>query len=195
MKTFILAVPNSNLFPFTIKPINIQSPIHVQLIQQCIADKVPLAVAFQLMDEFRYRPIAGYGMPTISETRLDGSILIYIQGEGKIDLAQATSLPSGVITYHEVEVIHENYELDENLRLHYVALSKYFANWIDRHVIDATQKDFFIQSLVGVKEVIAACGAYLVRDYEMQYELMEMTNINDQIMYLHRLMLSNQLIS
>lgn len=195
MKIFILAVPNSNLFPLTIKPINIQSPIHVQLIQQSISDRVPLAVAFQLMDEFRYRPIAGYGMPSISETRLDGSILIYVQGEGKIDLSQASPVPTGVITYHDAPTLHESLELDDNLRSQYVALSKYFANWIDRHVVDATQKEFFIQSLIGVKEVVAACAAYLVRDFEMQYELMEMTNINDQIVYLHRLMLSSQLIS
>lgn len=194
MKTFVLAVPNANLFPFTIKPISIQSIPQAQLIRQSIADQVPMAIGFYMSGESHYRSIAGYGYPYIAESRLDGSILIYVQGDGKVNLNNSTAISNGIITYNDVQLITETYELDESLNENYLALSKYFAYWIDRHMTDPVQKDFFIKSLVGAKEIIAACSAYLVKDFEMQYELMEKVDINEQIAYLHRLMLSSQLL-
>jgi hypothetical protein len=194
MKTFILSVPNTNLFPFTIRPINIQSEQQANLIRQAVAEQVPVAIGFFVQGEGRSREIAGYGVPYIADMRLDGSLLMYVQGEGKVNISHSTVISNGVITYNDVQVIAEDYALDDNFRHQYVALSKYFANWIDKYIVDPHQKDFFLKSLAGAKEVVAACGTYLVKDFEIQYELMERTNINDQIEYLHRLMLSKQLI-
>lgn len=194
MKTFILSVPNTNLFPFTIRPINIQSVQQANLIRQAVLEQVPVAVGFHMDGETHSREVAGYGVPYIADMKPDGSLLMYVQGEGKVNISQSTVISTGIITYSDVQVIVEDYALDEKFKHQYVALSKYFANWIDKYIIDANQKDFFLKSLIGAKEVVAACGTYLVRDFEIQYELMEIVNINDQINYLHRLMLSKQLI-
>ncbi|MBC7753478.1 MAG: hypothetical protein H7Z71_04515 [Moraxellaceae bacterium] len=194
MKTFILSVPNTNLFPFTIRPINIGSVQQANLIRQAVSEKVPVAIGFHMEGEAQSREVAGYGVPYIADMRLDGSLLMYVQGEGKVNISQSTVISNGIITYNDVQVIEETYALDENIKHQYVALSKYFANWIDKYIVDPNQKDFFLKSLIGAKEVVAACGTYLVRDFEIQYELMEKVNINDQIDYLHRLMLSKQLI-
>lgn len=194
MKTFILSVPNTNLFPFTIRPISIQSVPQANLIRQAVAEQVPVAIGFFMEGEAQSREIAGYGVPYIADMRLDGSLLMYVQGEGKVNISQSTVISNGIITYNDVQVVAEDYTLDDNFRHQYVALSKYFANWIDKYIVDPNQKDFFLKSLTGAKEVVAACGTYLVKDFEIQYELMERTNINDQIEYLHRLMLSKQLI-
>ncbi len=194
MKVFILSVPNTNLFPFTIRPISIQSVQQANLIRQAVADQVPVAVGFHMEGEARGREVAGYGIPYIADIRTDGSLLMYVHGEGKVNISQSTVVSNGIITYNEVQLITENYDLDDQFRHQYVSLSKYFANWIDKYIPDQNQKDFFLKSLAGAKEVVAACGTYLVRDFEIQYELMEKININDQIEYLHRLMLSRQLI-
>lgn len=194
MKTFILAVPSTNLFPFTIRPISIHSVQQANLIRQAVADQVPVTIGFIMDGESQSREVAGYGVPYIADMRMDGSLLMYVQGEGKVNLRESTVVPNGIITYNDVEIITENYVLDDHFRAQYVALSKYFANWIDKYIVDQNQKDFFLKSLIGAKEVIAACATYLVKDFEIQYELMELTNINQQIEYLHRLMLSKQLI-
>ncbi len=194
MKTFILSVPSTNLFPFTIRPINIHSVQQANLIRQAIADHVPITIGFYMEGEAQSRQVAGYGVPYIADVRLDGSLLMYVQGEGKVNISQSAVISNGIITYNDVQVIVEDYVLDDHFRHYYVALSKYFAHWIDKYIVDPTQKDFFLKSLIGAKEVVAACATYLVRDFEIQYELMEQSNINDQIEYLHRLMLSKQLI-
>lgn len=194
MKTFILSVPSTNLFPFTIRPISIQSVQQSNLIRQAVAEQVPVAIGFFMEGEAQSREIAGYGIPYIADMRHDGSLLMYVQGEGKVNISESTVISNGIITYNDVQVVTEDYVLDDNFRHQYVALSKYFANWIDKYIVDQNQKDFFLKSLTGAKEVVAACGTYLVKDFEIQYELMERININDQIEYLHRLMLSKQLI-
>lgn len=194
MKVFIVPVANTNLFPFTIRPVSIQSVQQAQLIQQAIADNIPVAIGFHIESEPTFRSIAGYGLPYIADKRLDGSLLMYIQGQGKVNLSQSVTVSNGIITYNEVTEVLEDYELNERTKNQYTALSKYFAHWIDRYIVNPGQKDFFLKSLVGAREVISACAAYLVKDFEMQYELMELTNVNDQIQYLYGLMLSKQLI-
>lgn len=194
MKVFIVPVANTNLFPFTIRPINIQSVQQAQLIQQAIAENVPIAIGFHIESEATFRSVAGYGSPYIADQRTDGSILMYIQGQGKVNLSHSSTISNGIITYNDVVAVDEDYTLNENTKSQYTALSKYFAHWIDRYIVEPGQKDFFLKSLVGAREVISACAAYLVKDFEMQYELMELTNVNDQIQYLYGLMLSKQLI-
>jgi uncharacterized protein len=194
MKVFVLPATQINLFPSTVRPLSLQSTAQVQLIQQAIAEKVPVAVAFFIEGESTYRPLAGFGQAYIADRRSDGSILMYVQGEGKVDLSNARMISNGIINYQEVIEIEEQNDLDDDLKSQYLALSKYFAQWIDKYIIDPGQKQFFLKSLNGTKEVIAACSAYLVKDFEMQYQLMEFHNINDQIKYLHRLMLSQQLV-
>jgi ATP-dependent Lon protease len=194
MKTFILSVPNTNLFPFTIRPINIHSVQQAHLIRQAVADQVPVAIGFYMEGEAQSREVAGYGVAHIADVRIDGSLLMYVQGAGKVNISESTVISNGIITYNDVHIIAENYILDDHFRHSYVALSKYFANWIDKYILDPGQKDFFLKSLTGAKEVVAACATYLIRDFEIQYELMERVDINDQIEYLHRLMLSKQLI-
>lgn len=195
MKVFILNVTHANLFPTTIKPINLNSVPHVEMLKQAILEKTAVAIGFHVSGDGQSRPIAGFGYPYVAQMRSDGSALIYIQGEGKVNLAEAPVIPTANITYVDAQLIEENYELKNFSRTSYEALSRYFHLWVEKYVVDPGQKDFFFKSLKSPKEVIAGCSSYLVRDFELQYELMEMFDINEQIEYLHRLMLSNQLIS
>ena len=151
MKVFILPVTHANLFPFTIRPMVIQSVAQAQLIQQAISENVPVAIAFHIEQESTYRTTAGYGHPYIADQKADGSILIYIQGQGKVDLSHSQVLPTGVITYHEVKIINENIILNEKNKNKYEALSKYFAHWIDRYLVDPNQKDFSAESHLFIR--------------------------------------------
>ncbi len=108
MKTFILSVPNTNLFPFTIRPISIQSTQQANLIRQAVAEQVPVAIGFYMEGESQSRPVAGYGMPYIADMRLDGSLLMYVQGEGKVNITDSTVISNGIITYNDVQVISED---------------------------------------------------------------------------------------
>lgn len=194
MKTFNLAVLNTNLFPTTTKPLVLSTSVHIYMVKQAIMDQAAVALSFYLPEDTHYRKIAGYGFPYLAGTKQDGSILVYIQGQGKVDLSTAMPLPSADITYIDVDPVKEQLHLTENEHFKYVALSKYFALWIDKYLSDPAQKDFFLKSLKGAHEVVSACAAYLVKDFEIQYELMEIFDINQQVDYLYRLLISNQLI-
>ncbi len=199
MKVFVLPAVQINLFPSTIRPISLQSTQHQLFLQQAISENVPVAIAFYMQGESHYRPIAGFGQATLGEPFLNKTSgemtsLLYIQGEGKVNLSESVIINSGIVTYIEAPLMIENFELSDSSKDAYSLLSKTFAHWIDKYIVDPLQKKFFLKSLSGVKEVIAACSAYLVKDFEMQYELMEITDINEQIIYLYRLMLSQQLI-
>lgn len=195
MKVFILNVSQANLFPTTIKPINLTSIPHVEMLKQVILEREAVAIGFHIPGESHIQPVAGFGYPYIAQIRPDGSALVYIQGEGKVNLEGAPPLPTAHVTYVDARLIEENDELKDSSRTSYEALEKYFYLWIEKYVVDPGQKDFFLKSLKNPKQVIAACSSYLVRDFELQYELMEMFDINEQVEYLHRLLLSNQLIS
>jgi len=55
------------------------------------------------------------------------------------------------------------------------------------------QREIFIRGLIGPQEVIGAFAAYLILDYDLQYEMMEIDSLNDQIIFLYRLLESGKL--
>ena len=62
-----------------------------------------------------------------------------------------------------------------------------------KNIPEQKQREIFIQSLKSPQEVIGAFAAYLIRDYDLQYEMMEIHSSDEQINYLYRLFESNEL--
>jgi len=74
-----------------------------------------------------------------------------------------------------------------------MTLSQLLVQWVQKHIADAQQREIFVRSLKGPQEIIGAFAAYLIRDYDLQYEMMEIFSLNEQIRYLYRLFESNEL--
>lgn len=66
---------------------------------QAIADHVPITIGFYMEGEAQSRQVAGYVF-LIADVRLDGSLLMYVQGEGKVNISQSV-ISNGIITYNE----------------------------------------------------------------------------------------------
>lgn len=199
MKCFVFPLTHANLFPLTTKPLNIFEPRYLQMIDDSLESKTPIALAYVPENGDTYRSIAGYGMPQIIDQRPNDTILIFLAGQGKVRILSENKEESQnkpyIVADCEIvtEDITEDITVDEGLEQKYVALSRLLIQWVQRHIPDPEQRELFIKSLKGPQEIISAFAAYLIRDYDLQYEMMEIFNINDQINYLYRLYESKEL--
>lgn len=193
MKCFVFPLTHANLFPLTTKPLNIFEPKYLQLIEDSLHEQTPMVLAYVPENGDTYRSIAGFGYPQIIDQRANNTVLVFLLGRGKIKILNEISDPTKPYIVAECEIIREDLDLDEKLKPKYMVLSKLLVEWVQKHIPDPEQRDVFIKSLKGPHETISAFAAYLIRDYDLQYEMMEITSLNDQVKYLHRLFESNEL--
>lgn len=193
MKCFVFPLTHANLFPLTTKPLNIFEPRYLQMVEDSLETKTPIALAYVPENGDTYRSISGFGMPQVIDQRPNDTLLIFLPGQGKIRILQEDTSDTKPYIIAECEIVAEELTVDETLKPKYMTLSKLLVQWVQKHIPDPEQREIFIRSLKGPQEIVSAFAAYLIRDYDLQYEMMEIFNINDQIRYLFRLYESNEL--
>ena len=192
-KFFIFPLTNINLFPHTTKPLHIFEPRYVEMVNQSIEKGIPIALCFVPEGSSEIRPIAGYAIPQIIERRIDQTLLVFMAGQGKVKLDLGTIETQDLVSSMMGSIVKEEIDLEDGLKQKYMALSEVLVRWITTHIGDPLQRDAFIKSLTGPQEVIGAFSAYLIYDYDLQYEAMELTSLKDQIKFLYRLLESGKL--
>jgi len=203
MEVFLFPLVNVSLFPRTTKPLNIFEPRYLEMVKLAAEKKLPIAIGFiedasqvapvKAGEVVPYvRPIAGYGYPQIVEERLNGTVLIFLQGTGKVHLGKVLdrSTPYMVV---EAEKIEEVTQVTANNKSPLEHLMKILTRWIYSHIPDQQQQEIFMKSLTGPEEIVGAFASYLIRDYDLQQMALEYNDINDKIQFLHRLTESNEL--
>lgn len=190
---YLFPLTNVTLFPRTTKPLNIFEPRYLRMVNESINQGIPIAVCFVPEGSNEIRPIAGFAIPQVIEQRPDGTMLIFMSGQGKVRLNMERIHVEEGLSTAEGEIVVENLVLDEKLKPKYMALSESLIRWIRLHIPDPQQREIFIRGLTGPQEVIGAFAAYLILDYDLQYEMMEINSLNDQIVFLYRLLESGKL--
>ncbi|MFZ3229132.1 MAG: LON peptidase substrate-binding domain-containing protein [Pseudobdellovibrio sp.] len=190
---FLFPMLNVNFFPSTTKPLQIFEERYIQMIQDSIADKKAVAICFVPEGSNDIMTIAGYGYPQIIETRTDGTMVIFINCVGKVNLELNKIKAIEPYMIASGEVITQDNSVSETNKPLYLKLSQVLARWINKNVSDPAQAEIFMRSLVGPAEVISAFAAYLVVDYDFQYELMQIHTLDQQIEILYRLLESGGL--
>jgi hypothetical protein len=163
------------------------------MVEQSIQKGIPIALCFRPEGSEEIRPVAGFAVPQIIEQRPNQTTLVFMSGSGKVQLDIEHMKTVDSLLMAEGELINEVLIPDEKLKPKYMALSEALIRWIRQHIQDAHQREIFIKSLTGPQEVLGAFAAYLVFDYDLQYEMMELHSINDQIIFLYRLLESGKL--
>ncbi len=190
---YLFPLTNVTLFPRTTKPLNIFEPRYLKMIKESIELGRPIAICFVPEGTSEIRPVAGFAIPQIIEERPDGTMLVFMSGQGKVRLALDKTSFENDLRLAEGEVISEDLVLNDALKPKYMALSEALIRWIRNHIPDPHQREVFIRGLAGPQEVIGAFAAYLIMDYDLQYEMMEILSLNDQIIFLYRLLESGKL--
>ena len=203
MEVFLFPLVNVSLFPRTTKPLNVFEPRYLEMVRAAADQKIPIAVGF-IEDPSQVgpvkpgemvgyvRPIAGYGFAQIVEERLNGTLLIFLQGTGKLRLGKVLDRGTPYMVL-EAEVIEEKWNVSDQSKTQLEHLLKILTRWIDGHIPDAQQQEVFMRGLAGPAEIVGSFCSYLVRDYDLQQMALELNDINEKIQFLHRLTESNEL--
>lgn len=205
MEVFLFPLVNVTLFPGTTKPLNVFEPRYLAMIQDAIKAKAPIAVGF-IEDTAKVSPlvpgqsvpfvreVAGYGYAQIIEERLNGTLLVFLQGEGKVRLGKVkdTSTDYAVV---EAEVVVEKNNLDPENATQLNSLHRSLSRWIYTHIPDPGQRDMFLRNITTPEQVVGSFATYLIRDYDMQHIVLELNDINEKVQFLYRLMESSELTS
>ena len=203
MEVFLFPLVNVTLFPRTTKPLNVFEPRYLAMVRDAIVKQTPLAIGF-VEDPARVAPvsvgepvsfvreIAGFGVPQIIEERLNGTLLIFLQGQGKLKLGNVVRSDGSYIVC-KAEVVPEKGTVKAEKVSSLQALYKILSRWIHTHIPDPMQRDVFMRNVLHPEEIVGAFASYMVRDYDLQQMVLEFDDINDKIEFLFRLMESNEL--
>lgn len=203
MEVFLFPLVNVSLFPKTTKPLNIFEPRYLEMVKVAAEEKLPIAIGFiedasQVMpvkagDPVSYvRAVAGYGYPQIVEERLNGTMLVFLQGAGKVRLGKVLDRGTPYMVV-EAEKEEEQVHMAPENKAALEHLLKILTRWIHTHIPDPQQQDIFMKSLIGPEEIVGAFASYLIRDYDLQQMALEYNDINEKVQFLHRLTESNEL--
>lgn len=203
MEVFLFPLVNVTLFPSTTKPLHIFEPRYLEMVHQSIESSTPIAIGYiedptqvvnvQAGEVVPFvREVAGYGHPQIVEERINGSLLIFLRGQGKARLGAVKHMKTPYIVCEASEIPENNVVETDQLKtlenLHRVLL-----RWVDKHIPDQIQREIFVKSLSGAVETVGAFAAYMIRDYDLQQMVLEYNDINEKIDFLHRLFESGEL--
>lgn len=203
MEVFLFPLVNVTLFPRTTKPLNIFEPRYLAMVKEAAATNTPVAIGY-IEDAAKVTPvrpgetvpfvreIAGYGTVQIIEERLNGTLLVFLQGQGKVRLGKVLDRKTPYIVC-EGQILPEKTVLDGTAEMEMAALYKILSRWVHTHIQDAGQRDLFMRHLNLPEEIVGSFASYLVRDYDMQQMVLEYDDLNEKIHFLHRLMESNEL--
>lgn len=203
MEVFLFPLVNVSLFPKTTKPLNIFEARYLEMVREAAAQKIPIAIGFiedasQVVpvrpgEEVPYvRNVAGYGFVQIVEERLNGTLLVFLQGAGKVRLGKVLDQGKPFMVV-DAELLPEDVVVRPENREALEHLTKIMTRWIQTHIPDPQQQEIFMRSLAGPEEIVGAFSSYLVRDYDLQQMSLEFNDINEKIQFLHRLTESNEL--
>ncbi len=203
MEVFLFPLVNTNLFPGTTKPFNVFEPRYVAMIKESIAQNKPIAVAYieelsavsavQVGDRVPFvKEVAGYGYAQILEERLNGSLLIFIRGLGKVRLGEVKASNSPYLVC-ETEVIYENKYLSSLSQRNLESLMRFLTRWVNMNIPDSQQRQVFLSNVTQPEEILGCFAAFMVRDPDFQQIILECDDLNQKVNLLHRLFESNEL--
>lgn len=197
MEVLLFPLVNVTLFPKTTKPLNVFESRYLRMVKDSIESMLPIAIGF--MDDAHHmsaqtvgspvvgiRPLAGFGPAQIIEERSNGTLLIFIQGQGKVRLEKILE-DRGEYFLVQAQLIQEDDNIDLEERTQLADLLRILTRWIKSHISDPVQQDLFLRNVTGPEEIVGAFGSYLVRDYDLQQMVFEFDNMNEKIRFLYRL--------
>lgn len=203
MEVFLFPLVNVTLFPRTTKPLNVFEPRYLAMVKEAIQSQTPIAIGY-IEDPAKVAPvrpgevvpfvreIAGYGYPQIVEERVNGTLLIFLQGQGKLRLGKVVERGTPYIVC-QGEILPENTIVKDVSGRALASLNKILHRWVQTHIPDPAQREMFVRNLSQPEEVVGSFASYLVRDYDLQQMVLEFSDINEKIEFLHRLVESNEL--
>lgn len=175
------------------------------MVNDSLVRGVPIALAFVDGDysgDFKVevgqnlgfvRPIAGYGHPLVLEQRVDSSLLILLQGKGKLKLGavQATNEPYLIC---QATPIEETHKVFESCKADLAVINKVLIRWVHQHIPEPSHREQLLKNLQTAEEIVGCYASYLISDADMQQLILETDDINEKIKLVMRLVSSGEMV-
>jgi len=205
MEVLIFPLGQSLLYPSFSKPFHIFEPRYIHMVEDSIAKNTPIAVASVIepgrSHEFKYgeplafvHSIVGYGFAQIVDRNLDGSLVVFLQGQGKAILGKVIDRGTPYLVC-EAQVISENHLVDTRLEPLFLTAHKVMVRWLKFHIPDHLSRENFLSYVRTPEQVVGCFASYLVSDADLQQLLLESNDINEKIVIINRLIESGELVS
>lgn len=185
---FVFPLPGMVFFPATAKPLNIFEPRYIKMVDDAVQSNSLIALAFSdyyrlqnysTLDEMhiQIRRVAGVGKPTVLERKNDNTMLIVLEGRGKVKLGGPIYSPEPYLI-HKGEWIEEKTKLEKKNIFRLNRFHKEFVNWLYTNVDDRQRLDLFLSQIEEPEEKINYVCSLMVHDAESQQKLLEVDDIN-----------------
>jgi Lon protease-like protein len=169
-------------FPGTTKPLNVFEPRYVRMVQDAVENETLIALAYadsRRTTEGGVRPVAGAGRPVILDVRNDGTMLILVEGVGKVKLnARAHGESEAKVGGDWIE---ETNALERENVFLLNRVEKEFTKWLQANVGDRQQLAIFLSQLKSPFEKINYFCSLMIYDAETQYRLLTVNDVNERL--------------
>ncbi len=204
MEVFLFPLGNVVFYPSTSKPLHIFEPRYVKMVRDALETGTPIAVGFvdEPHKEYSFesgvdlnfvRPVAGFGFPLILEERSDGSLLVFLQGQGKVRLGKVQNRSTPYIVC-EAEQLEENHLMKSDLVKAFGTINKCLTRWIEAHIPSVENQQQLLRNIRTPEEVVGCYASYLIRDHDMQQVILESNDINDKVSLVYRLISCQEVV-
>ncbi len=204
MEVFVFPLGEVVFYPSTSKPLNIFEPKYLQMVKDAVSSRTPIALAFVDDPTKRHeynvgrplefaRSVAGIGHPLILETRPDGTMMIFLQGAGKVRLKEVVDRHTPYIVC-EADLLNENHLLVSDRAQSFFTIKKVMTHWIYQHIPDVNNREQFLKTVQSPEEVVGCFASYLVKDHDLQQLILEHDDINEKVGLIEAMIGSGELL-
>jgi Lon protease-like protein len=164
------------LFPATAQPLNIFEPRYLEMINDAIEGDRPVA----LSQKGAVGAIAGCGHVHVLERRDDGTMMILIRADRKVQL-QSIDSKSKPYLIAQVTSIQETTDIEPGHKFYLHRLMKEVDGWLERNVPLAKRRDEFLDQMGTDEERINTACSLLIEDPDWQQKLLEINDLSERL--------------
>lgn len=183
VELYVFPLPRMVFFPGTTKPLNVFETRYVDMVQDAVENDRLIALAYsdpRRMNEGGVRQIAGAGRPVILDVRRDGTMLILVEGLGKVRLA-SRPYNEAADKMWRAEWVEETNALERENIFVLNRMEKEFIRWLQTNVGDRQQLSIFLSQLKSPYEKINYFCSLMIYDAETQYRLLTLNDVNERL--------------
>lgn len=204
MELYVFPLGNVLLYPSSAKPLHIYEPRYIKMVEDAVANKVNIALGFvdDPQRDYKYRPgeelsfvrsVVGFGKPLIVDRKPDGSMIVFLQGQGKAKLGRVVDRDCPYIICEATE-IPENNQLSVNVFQQFLLLQKVLVSWMQNHIPDPQVRTQFMSQIRTPNEVIGCYASYMLADHDLQQLVLETNDINEKVSMIKIMVASGELL-
>ncbi len=202
MEVFVFPLSNYVFYPSISKPFNIFEARYIQMVRDSVAMGRPIAIGhvdepsgqhlYHAGEKLNFvREMAGFGTASIIEEKSDGSLTIFLSGQGKLRLGKVLDKSVPYIVC-EAEIVTENLMVESHAVQDLHLIHKMFIQWVERNVQEPKHRAQFMDLIQAPSEIVGCFVSYLILDQDLQQMILEEDDINKKITLIKALILSGE---